>query len=167
MTDNLWVGQLASAALASIVRLIVGFADARYAWLGRRTVYIMSMGTAILASIALLFENISKMKGSTLYFATYLLAYNAISVSWEPNYLGAAELMPTEVRAKSTSALNILTRISTIIAARTVGTMKGTFEPGIIGVVLASNIISFIITFLLLKETKNINLEKVTKSIRE
>lgn len=60
-------------------------------------------------------------QGSTIYFVTYLIAYNSISVSWEPNYLGAAELMPTEVRAKSTAGLNIISRVSNLIAARVVG----------------------------------------------
>ncbi|VDL72416.1 unnamed protein product [Nippostrongylus brasiliensis] len=145
MTGNLWHGQFSAAILASVIRVLVGFADARFAWLGRRLVYILAMGTIL--------------QGNMLYFITYLTAYNSISVSWEPNYLGAAELMPTEIRAKSTAILNVISRISNIFAARTVGKLKGTNEVGILVVVLVSNIFSFIVTFLFLKETKNIDLE--------
>lgn len=166
MTKNLWLGQFMSAILASVIRVIVGFADDRFLWLGRRTVYILSMGICIIASAGLLIENVSNMKGSTIYFVTYLIAYNSISVSWEPNYLGAAELMPTEVRAKSTAGLNIISRVSNLIAARVVGRLKGKWEPGILITVLASNIFSFVVTFTWLKETKNVNLEKVTRSRR-
>ncbi|KIH43138.1 hypothetical protein ANCDUO_26863, partial [Ancylostoma duodenale] len=96
MTSNFWLGQYMSAALASIIRVIVGFADAYIPWLGRRKVYIIAMGTCILASVGLTVQLLGGGKGSTLYFITYLIAYNSISVSWEPNFLGAAELMPTD-----------------------------------------------------------------------
>ncbi|KAK5968394.1 hypothetical protein GCK32_013941 [Trichostrongylus colubriformis] len=120
------------------------------------------MGTCIIASAGLLYELLNGMKGSLLYFITYLVAYNSVAVSWEPNYLGAAELMPTEVRAKTTASLNIISRVSNVIAARTVGSFKGTsWEPATLVVVLGSNIFSFIITFLFLKETKNIKLDAI------
>ncbi|VDO93265.1 unnamed protein product [Heligmosomoides polygyrus] len=86
--------------------------------------------------------------GTNIYFISYLIAYNSISVTWEPCYLGAAELMPTEVRAKSTAALNIVSRVSNIFA---VALMKTRWEPGILITVLGSNIFSFIVAFLLLK----------------
>lgn len=60
-------------------------------------------------------------KGSTFYFVTYLTAYNSISVAWEPNFLGAAELMPTDVRAKSTALLNIISRLASVLASQMVG----------------------------------------------
>ncbi|KAK6043255.1 hypothetical protein COOONC_19240 [Cooperia oncophora] len=102
--------------------------------------------------------NAKAVSGTHLYFATYLLAYNSISVSWETNYLSAAELIPTEARAKVTAILNIVTRIGNIAAARTVGKFKGHWEPGIMITILCSNIFSFIITFMFLRvssATKN------------
>ncbi|EPB80758.1 hypothetical protein ANCCEY_00164 [Ancylostoma ceylanicum] len=57
--------------------------------------------------------------GQTIYFLTYLTAYNSIAISWEPNYMGAAELIPTELRATSTAFLNVVTRIANVFAART------------------------------------------------
>ncbi|EYC31422.1 hypothetical protein Y032_0004g2144 [Ancylostoma ceylanicum] len=161
MTKNLWLGQYMNSLLASILRVIVGFADAKYKWLGRRKVYIISMGTCILASVALFVELLLNMKGQTIYFLTYLTAYNSIAISWEPNYMGAAELIPTELRATSTAFLNVVTRIANVFAARTVTLLKGGNEPAIMIVVLASNLLSFTVTFLFLKETKGVSLDKV------
>ncbi|RCN49989.1 hypothetical protein ANCCAN_03817 [Ancylostoma caninum] len=161
MTKNLWLGQYMNSLLASILRVIVGFADARFKWLGRRKVYIISMGTCIIASIALFVELLLNMKGTLFYFLTYLTAYNSIAISWEPNYMGAAELIPTELRATSTAFLNVVTRIANVFAARTVTLLKGGNEPAIMIVVLASNLLSFTVTFLFLKETKGVSLDKV------
>ncbi|EPB80761.1 hypothetical protein ANCCEY_00167 [Ancylostoma ceylanicum] len=56
--------------------------------------------------------------GQLIYFATYLIAYNAVAVHWEPCYMGAAELIPTEVRATSTAFLNVISRVANVLAAR-------------------------------------------------
>ncbi|KAK6034346.1 hypothetical protein COOONC_28149 [Cooperia oncophora] len=150
-TKNLWVGQIVNAGLASIVRVLVGIADDRLLWLGRRLVYILSMGTCIFAAAALLYENVNDMKGTHLYFATYLLAYNSISVSWETNYLSAAELIPTEARAKvygNTQHCNKNREHCCCSNGRPVqigvGKFKGHWEPGIMIYNLCSNIFSFI-----------------------
>lgn len=66
-----------------------------------------------------------ELKGSTLYFITYLTAYNSISVSWEPNFLGAAELMPTDVRGQTTAMLNIISRMANVLASQMVCFKKG------------------------------------------
>ncbi|KHJ82476.1 hypothetical protein OESDEN_17830 [Oesophagostomum dentatum] len=111
------------------------------------------MGTCILASLALLVEIRSGMKEQedrTLYFITYLIAYNSIAISWEPNYMGAAELIPTEVRATNTALLNIVTRIANVFAARTVGKWKGKEDEWAIMVVVLTSC-----------ETKGISLEKI------
>ncbi|KAL6739980.1 hypothetical protein Aduo_013374 [Ancylostoma duodenale] len=160
MTSNFWLGQYMSAALASIIRVIVGFADAYIPWLGRRKVYIIAMGTCILASVGLTVQLLGGGKGSTLYFITYLIAYNSISVSWEPNFLGAAELMPTDVRGQTTAMLNIISRIANVLASQMIY-FKTIYEPAIMIVLMISNITSFIVTVTWLKETKNINLERV------
>ncbi|EYC31428.1 hypothetical protein Y032_0004g2147 [Ancylostoma ceylanicum] len=122
MTKNLWLGQYMTSLLASVLRVLVGFADAKYKWLGRRKLFIMAIGTCTLASIALFVELIVGMKGQLIYFATYLIAYNAVAVHWEPCYMGAAELIPTEVRATSTAFLNVISRVANVLAARSVCT---------------------------------------------
>ncbi|KAK6032521.1 hypothetical protein OSTOST_01294 [Ostertagia ostertagi] len=68
MTRNLWIGQFVNAALASIVRVIVGFADDKLPWLGRRLVFILSMGTCIIVVAALLFQNLNGMKAQLASF---------------------------------------------------------------------------------------------------
>ncbi|KAK5975153.1 MFS domain-containing protein [Trichostrongylus colubriformis] len=162
MTKNLWIGQFTVSALASIIRVIVGFADDRLSWLGRRLVYILSMGTSVFTTIALIYESSVGMRGSTTYFILYLTAYNSLSVSWEPNYLSASELMPTEVRAKVMAMLNIISRVGNILAARTIGSFKGISDIAIFFVVLASDTFAFVTVFLFLKETKNIRLDHVS-----
>ncbi|ETN82600.1 hypothetical protein NECAME_07854 [Necator americanus] len=106
---------------------MVGFANAFIPWLGRRKVYIISMGSCIPASLALTVQLLFGEKGSTLYFITYLTAYNSISVSWEPNFLGAAELMPTDVRGQTTAMLNIISRLANVFASQ-VGTKNINLE---------------------------------------
>ncbi|PIO64326.1 hypothetical protein TELCIR_14050 [Teladorsagia circumcincta] len=97
--------------------------------------------------------------GSMLYFFTYLTAYNSISVSWEPNFLGAAELMPTDVRAKTTALLNIISRLANVLASQMIY-FKTIYEPAIMIALMISNIFSFIVTITWLKETKNIKLDE-------
>ncbi|KAL6739979.1 hypothetical protein Aduo_013373 [Ancylostoma duodenale] len=166
MTKNLWLGQYMTSILPSILRVCVGFADAKYKWLGRRKLFIMAIGTCTLASIALFVELIIGMKGRLVYFATYLIAYNAVAIHWEPCYMGAAELIPTEVRATSTAFLNVITRAANVLAARTVTLLKGGNEPIIMIIVLISNLISFMTAFFFLKETKGVNLEKVGQMLK-
>lgn len=57
------------------------------------------------------------VKGTMLYLITYLAAYNSIALIWEPNFVCASELMPTDVRATTTAFLGILSRVATIIAS--------------------------------------------------
>ncbi|VDP33053.1 unnamed protein product [Heligmosomoides polygyrus] len=150
MTKNFWLGQYLSGALASIIRIIVGLADSYLPWLGRRKVYIISMSTCIVASIGLTAQLYAGEKGSTFYFVTYLTAYNSISVAWEPNFLGAAELMPTDVRAKSTALLNIISRLASVLASQMIY-FKTIYEPAIMIVLIISNIFSFVVATTYLK----------------
>ncbi|KAK6032523.1 hypothetical protein OSTOST_01296 [Ostertagia ostertagi] len=171
MTKNFWLGQYMSAALASIIRVvkniklipnravlphaqqIFGFADAYFPRLGRRTVYIISMSICIFASIGLMVQLYAGGKGTMLYFITYLTAYNSISLTWEPNFLGAAELMPTDVRAKTTALLNIISRLANVLASQMIY-FKTIYEPAIMIVLMISNILSFVVTTTWLKVSR-------------
>ncbi|KAK6748981.1 hypothetical protein RB195_001535 [Necator americanus] len=165
ITSNFWLGQYMSAALASIIRVMVGFANAFIPWLGRRKVYIISMGSCIPASLALTVQLLFGEKGSTLYFITYLTAYNSISVSWEPNFLGAAELMPTDVRGQTTAMLNIISRLANVFASQVIY-FRMIYEPAILILLIISNVTSFVVTIKWLKGTKNINLEGIGGSAK-
>ncbi|CAJ0601115.1 unnamed protein product [Cylicocyclus nassatus] len=168
MTTNMWLGQYLNSGIASICRVIVGFADLKFKWLGRRLVYIISMSIAILAAIALILLLLffgRDIKKNVIYLIAYLIAYNSLAVHWEPCYMGAAELIPTEVRATNTAILNIVTRVGNILAGRGVALLKGGDHEYMISViVLISNLISFVTTVALLKETKGISLDKVGRS---
>ncbi|KAK6748979.1 hypothetical protein RB195_001535 [Necator americanus] len=104
-------------------------------------------------------------KGSTLYFITYLTAYNSISVSWEPNFLGAAELMPTDVRGQTTAMLNIISRLANVFASQVIY-FRMIYEPAILILLIISNVTSFVVTIKWLKGTKNINLEGIGGSAK-
>ncbi|KIH54605.1 hypothetical protein ANCDUO_15248 [Ancylostoma duodenale] len=160
MSKNIWIGQYLSGALASIIRLSFGVADGYLPWLGRRKVFIIGMSVCTVAAgglIALLYLG---YKGTILYLVVYLAAYNSIALIWEPNFVCASELMPTDVRATTTAFLGILSRVATIIASMMVA-FKTIHEPVIMWTVLAANIINFTITARWLKETKNCNLENI------
>ncbi|EYC31438.1 hypothetical protein Y032_0004g2155 [Ancylostoma ceylanicum] len=160
MSKNIWIGQYLSGALASVIRLSFGIADGYLPWLGRRKVFIIGMTVCTLAAgglIALLYLG---YKGTTLYLVVYLAAYNSIALIWEPNFVCASELMPTDVRATTTAFLGILSRVATIIASMMVA-FKTIHEPVIMWTVLAANLINFTITARWLKETKNCNLENI------
>ncbi|KIH55079.1 hypothetical protein ANCDUO_14769, partial [Ancylostoma duodenale] len=191
MSKNIWIGQYLSGALASVIRLSFGIADGYLPWLGRRKVFIIGMTVSTIAAgglIALLYLG---YKGTTLYLVVYLAAYNSIALIWEPNFVCASELMPTDVRATTTAFLGILSRVATIIASMMVAfktihepvimwtvlaaniinftitarwlkvAFKTIHEPVIMWTVLAANIINFTITARWLKETKNCNLENI------
>ncbi|RCN49996.1 hypothetical protein ANCCAN_03824 [Ancylostoma caninum] len=160
MSKNIWIGQYLSGALASIIRLSFGIADGYLPWLGRRKVFIIGMSVCTIAAgglIALLYLG---YKGTTLYLVVYLAAYNSIALIWEPNFVCASELMPTDVRATTTAFLGILSRAATIIASMMVA-FKTIHEPVIMWTVLVANLINFTITARWLKETKNCNLENI------
>ncbi|KAL6739982.1 hypothetical protein Aduo_013376 [Ancylostoma duodenale] len=160
MSKNLWIGQYLSGALASIIRLSFGIADGYLPWLGRCKVFIIGMSVCTVAAAALVALLYLGYKGTTLYLVTYLTAYNSIALIWEPNFVCASELMPTEVRATTTAFLGILSRVSIITASFMVA-FKTIHEPVIMWTVLAANIINLSITAKLLKETKNCNLEDI------
>ncbi|EYC31425.1 hypothetical protein Y032_0004g2146 [Ancylostoma ceylanicum] len=161
MTKNLWFGQYLISLLGSIVLVLLGFADAKYVWLGRRNLFITAIGSCIVTSIVLMVLLLVGMKGGIIYFAAYVTAYIAYLVHWEPCHMGAAELIPTEVRATSTAFLNVITRLANIIAARSVCILKEGNELAIMIVILVTDLISFVTAFFLLKETKGVNLEEV------
>ncbi|VDO87797.1 unnamed protein product [Heligmosomoides polygyrus] len=101
--------------------------------------------------------------GRTLYLITYVTIYNAIALTWEPSFVCASELMPTDVRAKTTALLALVSRVGNLIASSLM-LFKAIHEPVIMWTVLASNIVVFIVTAKWLEETKNCNLEEVGKS---
>ncbi|KAK6748985.1 hypothetical protein RB195_001536 [Necator americanus] len=160
MSKNLWTGQYLSGALASIIRLSFGIADGYFPWLGRRKVFIIGMSVCTAASGILVLLLYLGHKGTTLYLVVYLTAYNSIALIWEPNFVCAAELMPTDVRATTTAFLGIISRVSIIIAS-TMIVFKTIHEPVIMWMVLGANLINLSITSKLLQETKNCNLENI------
>lgn len=163
MSSHLWIGQYLSNIFASITRLALGFADGYFAWLGRRMVLLSAAGVAMSAASALLVQLYMGLKGRTLYLITYVTIYNAIALTWEPSFVCASELMPTDVRAKTTALLALVSRVGNLIASSLM-LFKAIHEPVIMWTVLASNIVVFIVTAKWLEETKNCNLEEVGKS---
>ncbi|PIO68837.1 hypothetical protein TELCIR_09359, partial [Teladorsagia circumcincta] len=117
MTKNFWIGQFLSGILLSVVRIIIGFADGFLPWMGRRVVLLTSQGLAVgffACVIAFLYTG---SKGEWYYTAVYLAAFVFTSIVWEPCYLCASELMPTDVRATSTASCSIIGRIANIMAS--------------------------------------------------
>lgn len=95
----------------------MGFADGYLPWMGRRFVLLCSQSLAIVffgCVIAFLFAG---EKGQWYYTAVYLASFVFTSIVWEPCYLCASELMPTDVRATSTASCSIVGRFANIGAS--------------------------------------------------
>ncbi|EYC31437.1 hypothetical protein Y032_0004g2154 [Ancylostoma ceylanicum] len=141
-------------------------ADGYLPWLGRRKVFIIGMSVCTIAAAGLVALLYLRYKGTMLYLVIYLTAYNSIALIWEPNFVCASELMPTEVRATTTAFLGILSRVSIITASFMVA-FKTIHERVIMWTVLAANLINLSITAKLLKETKNCNLDDIRMEDRK
>ncbi|EPB80763.1 hypothetical protein ANCCEY_00169 [Ancylostoma ceylanicum] len=146
--------------------LCVIIADGYLPWLGRRKVFIIGMSVCTIAAAGLVALLYLRYKGTMLYLVIYLTAYNSIALIWEPNFVCASELMPTEVRATTTAFLGILSRVSIITASFMVA-FKTIHERVIMWTVLAANLINLSITAKLLKETKNCNLDDIRMEDRK
>ncbi|KHJ76069.1 hypothetical protein OESDEN_24312 [Oesophagostomum dentatum] len=117
MTKNFWVGQFLSGILLSVVRIVVGFADGFLPWMGRRFVLLVSQSLAVAFFACVIAFLYMQAKGEWYYTAVYLSAFVFTSLVWEPCYLCASELMPTDVRATSTASCSIIGRIANIGAS--------------------------------------------------
>ncbi|EYC31469.1 hypothetical protein Y032_0004g2169 [Ancylostoma ceylanicum] len=158
MTKNFWVGQFLSGILLSVVRIVIGFADGFLPWMGRRFVLLVSQGLAVgffACVIAFLYMD---AKGEWFYTAAYLAAFVFTSIVWEPCYLCASELMPTDVRATSTASCSIVSRIANIGASMLSG-LKTVYEPGVHMISMACGIANVFVAFIWLQETKNCSLD--------
>ncbi|ULT93955.1 hypothetical protein L3Y34_003451 [Caenorhabditis briggsae] len=159
MTKNFWVGQFLSGILLSVVRIIMGFADGYLPWMGRRFVLLCSQSLAIVffgCVIAFLFAG---EKGQWYYTAVYLAAFVFTSIVWEPCYLCASELMPTDVRATSTASCSIVGRFANIGASMLSG-LKTVYEPGVHMISISLGLTNVIAAYFFLQETKNCSLDK-------
>ncbi|XGW31635.1 hypothetical protein V3C99_010080 [Haemonchus contortus] len=162
MTKNFWVGQFLSGILLSIVRIVLGFADGFLPWMGRRFVLLVSQSLAVgffACVVAFLFMG---AKGEWYYTAVYLAAFVFTSIVWEPCYLCASELMPTDVRATSTASCSIVGRIANIMASMLSG-LKTVYEPGVHMISMACGAANVLVAFIWLQETKNCSLDNVGK----
>ncbi|CAO4373073.1 unnamed protein product [Caenorhabditis nigoni] len=159
MTKNFWVGQFLSGILLSVVRIIMGFADGYLPWMGRRFVLLCSQSLAVVffgCVIAFLFAG---EKGQWYYTAVYLAAFVFTSIVWEPCYLCASELMPTDVRATSTASCSIVGRFANIGASMLSG-LKTVYEPGVHMISISLGLTNVIAAYFFLQETKNCSLDK-------
>ncbi|ETN71073.1 transporter, major facilitator family protein [Necator americanus] len=162
MTKNFWVGQFLSGILLSVVRVIIGFADGFLPWMGRRFVLLVSQGLAVgffACVIAFLYMG---AKGEWYYTAVYLAAFVFTSIVWEPCYLCASELMPTDVRATSTASCSIIGRVANIGASMLSG-LKTIYEPGVHMISMVCGLSNILVAFIWLQETKNCSLDSAGK----
>uniref|UniRef100_A0A183FRT6 MFS domain-containing protein n=1 Tax=Heligmosomoides polygyrus TaxID=6339 RepID=A0A183FRT6_HELPZ len=158
MTKNFWIGQFLSGILLSTVRIILGFADGYLPWMGRRCVLLVSQGLAVAFFAAVIAFLYMDQKGEWYYTAVYLAAFVFTSIVWEPCYLCASELMPTDVRATSTASCSIVSRIANIGASMLSG-LKTSYEPGVHMISMACGAFNVLVAFIWLHETKNVSLD--------
>lgn len=166
MTPNFWVGQFLSGLLLSCSRNLVGIIEPKFKWFGRRMMYILSQFSALLSCAALLVLLWTGYKTTYYYFVIYLVAFVTQSLVWEPCYLSAAELMPTEVRASTTALAVISSRVSTVLASQLI-LLKSVFEPSLFIIVLIIQFISLVYVYFHLQETRDCNLAAVGKNTEE
>ncbi|CAL2033257.1 unnamed protein product [Caenorhabditis brenneri] len=160
MSKNLYVGQFLSGLLLTISKIIFGFAEPRFEWLGRRTVFLFSQGVAIVAYILILIALFTDSKESTWYLIVYLCAYSFQALSTETCYLSVAELIPTDVRVTVAAITNICLRLGTILASLT-KPLKFSFEPGLFLINLVVCCIGITVVYFYLEESRNANLQDV------
>ncbi|EFO86147.1 hypothetical protein CRE_02043 [Caenorhabditis remanei] len=160
MSKNLYVGQFLSGLLLTISKIIFGFAEPRFEWLGRRTVFLFSQGVAILAYIMILIALFTDNKETTWYLIVYLCAYSFQALSTETCYLSVAELIPTDVRVTVAAITNICLRLGTIVASLT-KPLKFSFEPGLFLINLVVCSVGITVVYLYLEESRNANLQDV------
>ncbi|CAI4224373.1 unnamed protein product [Auanema sp. JU1783] len=162
MTKNFWVGQFLSGILLSVVRVIMGFADGFLPWMGRRFVLLCSQLLAVFFFAFVVLFLYMEEKGEWYYTFVYLGAFIFTSIVWEPCYLCASELMPTDVRATSTASCSIVGRIANIGASMLTG-LKTYYEPGVHMISIVLGLSNVAVAYFFLEETKNCNLEKAGK----
>lgn len=165
MSKNFWVGQFLSSILLSSVRIVLGFADGYLPWMGRRFILLASQGLAIVFFVFVTLFLMLGLKGEWYYTAVYLAAFVFISICWEPCYLCASELMPTDVRATSTASCSIIGRIANILASM-LTSLKTVYEPGIHMISIGVGLINLLVAYFFLQETKNCNLEQSGKNVK-
>uniref|UniRef100_A0A8R1E2G2 MFS domain-containing protein n=2 Tax=Caenorhabditis japonica TaxID=281687 RepID=A0A8R1E2G2_CAEJA len=159
MTKNFWIGQFLSGILLSVVRIFMGFADGYLPWMGRRFVLLCSQSLAIVFFGCVISFLYAGEKGQWYYTAAYLAAFVFTSIVWEPCYLCASELMPTDVRATSTASCSIVGRFANIGASMLSG-LKTVYEPGVHMISMSLGLTNIIAAYFLLQETKNCSLDK-------
>lgn len=159
MTSNFYVGQFLSGILLSIVRIAMGFADGYLPWMGRRFVLIVSQSLAVFFFVFVILFLTIEEKGAWFYTTVYLAAFVFTSICWEPAYLCASELMPTDVRATSTASCAIIGRIANILASKISG-LKTVYEPGVHMVSIGLGLTNILVSAIWLTETKNVSLDK-------
>ncbi|KJH48896.1 transporter, major facilitator family protein [Dictyocaulus viviparus] len=166
MTKNFWIGQFLSGILLSVVRVIIGFADGVLPWMGRRCVLLVFQGLAVVFFGGVVIFLFMGQKGEWFYTAVYLAAFVCTSIVWEPCYLCASELMPTDVRATSTASCSIVSRIANIGASMLSG-LKTVYEPGVHMISIACGTANFLVAFIWLQETKNCSLDSVGQKAKD
>lgn len=143
-TDYFKDCELSDYQLITLSIQIFGFAEPRFEWLGRRTVFLFSQGTAIIAYFLILVAlytdskvyqfisalSIDNFQETTWYLIVYLCAYSFQALSTETCYLSVAELMPTDVRVTVAAITNICLRVGTIVASLT-KPLKFSYEPAL------------------------------------
>ncbi|CAI5449170.1 unnamed protein product [Caenorhabditis angaria] len=159
MTSNFWVGQFLSGILLSLVRIAMGFADGYLPWMGRRFVMLCSQSLAVVFFACVISFLLTDQKGQWFYTAAYLSAFVFTSIVWEPCYLCASELMPTDVRATSTASCSIIGRFANIGASMLSG-LKTVYQPGVHMISISLGIINIVAAYFMLEETKNCSLDK-------
>uniref|UniRef100_A0A0K0E6P3 MFS domain-containing protein n=1 Tax=Strongyloides stercoralis TaxID=6248 RepID=A0A0K0E6P3_STRER len=159
ISGNLYVNQFFFGFTIYFSKLIIPTIDSNCQWFTRRLFHQGSQAIVVLCfSILALLVAIQ-------YNGIAILIFNVIGVvfieyCWDACYLCAIESMPTNVRSSSLGSCSIMARVGSIIAPM-LPYLNNIWPPMAYIAIAGTGIINFIISFLFLKETKNITLDKV------
>ncbi|CAI5448842.1 unnamed protein product [Caenorhabditis angaria] len=160
MSKNIYIGQLLSGIILTISKIAIGLFEPHAPWFGRRMMFFISQGIAIVAYVGILIALYTNNKDSWWYLVMYVLAYSFQQMCTETLYLSVAELMPTDVRATAAAIMNILLRVGTIVASTT-KPLKYSYEPGLFWINLVVCCFGVVAVYRYLEESRNANLQNV------
>ncbi|CAJ0581031.1 unnamed protein product, partial [Mesorhabditis spiculigera] len=159
---DLYWNQVVFSVLIAVSKMVLVVVDANFAWFTRRRLHQGSQAVVCVCFLILTIMTVFNLYLDSIAFLVInVIGTVFIEYTWDACYLCAVESIETSSRASATGSCSFVARIGALIAP-VLKLLNQKWAPSLYLIVTVVGTINLIVSYTLLIETKNVDLDRVT-----